>query len=789
MKKSKQLLAYLLLIILSIGVWLTFSASGVLDGIEEETLRWRYLWRGEIESTAPITYVDLDAATISYMGDRPWDRREFADLMEALIDHGGARVVGLDIVLSKFGAGTLIDQARVLEGEAALGDVVKRYPDQIVLAAAYTNVPATSTGEASKLPLIREGYGPKTAPFPEAPSYPIIQFGMGKLGLVNVDETLSGGAVPYFIPAFVDLDSPRYSFHLIYGIMRHKAHFMNEPFAKVIGDEVVLTDKDGFSTDKLPVKYPLTLFTLALESFLMAEGLNAADVEIGADSLKVYRAGEVFRRIPLVEAQSVEVNWFEGWDHRTDHGRQSMQEVLRQAKALNKAIEVNDTDRISELRTWFERFQDKVVFVGPVDPMLKDIAPTPFNREPVPKVGVHANLYRTIHEEAFLSRVGPTGSSLIAIALAAAVSLLALGQGLPRVISLLILFGYTGLTFWVFAQSNCVLPVVVPIAATITAASSVVFLKLGAEEWQRRRIKNLFGAYVSPKLVDQMVDSDQEPQLGGTEAAITALFFDVEGFSALAEELSAGQLVSLMNEYLGAMTEVFQAKAGTLDKYIGDAIVTMFGMPVPVEDHASRACLAAIEMQERHAALREKWATSGEWPDNVVGMRTRIGLNTGVAVIGNMGSDMRFNYTMMGDSVNLAARCESGAKSYGVYTMVTGNTLKRALEEGAQLSYRKLDRVVVKGRSQPVDLFELWEPSVPSDQSLRCKEAYEAALALYFSEDWAGALAGFEASESLEPAQAFAPTTPSAVLAQRCRDFLEKGTPVGWNGAYSMETK
>ena len=127
MKKSKQLLAYLLLIILSIGVWLTFSASGVLDGIEEETLRWRYLWRGEIESTAPITYVDLDAATISYMGDRPWDRREFADLMEALIDHGGARVVGLDIVLSKFGAGTLIDSGS--NGAVPALRVAARCPD------------------------------------------------------------------------------------------------------------------------------------------------------------------------------------------------------------------------------------------------------------------------------------------------------------------------------------------------------------------------------------------------------------------------------------------------------------------------------------------------------------------------------------------------------------------------------------------------------------------------------------------------------------------------------------
>jgi adenylate cyclase len=537
------------------------------------------------------------------------------------------------------------------------------------------------------------------------------------------------------------------------------------------------------------MQHEMTLFTLGLETFLTAYGLDDEAVEVSADTLTIRREGSVFRQIPLVLQQSIEVNWFEGWDRSVDNSRVSMQMVLRQADALAGATIAGDAKLVTELEAWFARFQDQVVFVGPVDPQLKDISPTPFNREPVPKVGLHANLYRTLQDEAYVTRASLATSLTIVCLLTAVVSLLALNGGVPRLLSLLLLLGYGAGTFVAFAQFNWILPLIVPIGSTVTAALSVVLLKLGSEEWQRRRIKALFGAYVAPKLVDEMVESKQDPKLGGTETEITALFSDVEGFSSLSEELSPNQLVSLMNEYLGAMTEVFQLQAGTLDKYIGDAIVTMFGMPVPVSDHASRACLSAIEMQECHAALREKWAQSGQWPKSVLNMRTRIGVNTGHAVIGNMGSEMRFNYTMMGDSVNLAARCESGAKIYGVYTMVTESSLQAALAEGTELNYRKLDRVVVKGRRQPVELYELWEASIFSPLCARCKASYEVALELYFHGEWAAALAGFEASEALEPSKAFAPTTPSAVLAARCRLFMQSGAPDHWDGAYVMTSK
>jgi adenylate cyclase len=696
----------------------------------------------------------------------------------------------LDIIFSKFGAGALLDVDRARNGDAFLGQAVATHSDRVVLAAGYTRVKSYFTDEMADLPFLRNGnYDPETNHFPEAPTYPIIQFDAGRLGLANVDETLSGGMIPYYVPAFVELNSPRYSLHLMDGLLRQKGHFMNEPAVKVEGEQVVLTDKDGFTTDVLPLQHEMTLFSLGLETFLAAHGLDETAVEISPDTLTIRRDDAVFRQVPLVQKQSIAVNWIEGWDRSLDHDRDSMQMVLRQAHALAEAAARGDAASVAELKQWFQRFRDKVIFVGPVDPQLKDLSPTPFNRTPVPKVGLHANLYRMLEDQAYVARTGRTVNILIVCVLALLISCLALGNGWSRVLSFLCLVSYGLVTFLVFARFNWILPLVVPISASLMSALSVVLIKLGSEEWQRRRIKALFGAYVAPKLVDEIIESKQDPQLGGTEAEITALFSDVEGFSSLSEELSPHQLVSLMNEYLGALTEVFQRDAGTLDKYIGDAIVTMFGMPVPVDDHAARACHSAIEMQKCHADLRQKWAASGEWPESVSRMRTRIGLNSGMAVIGNMGSEMRFTYTMMGDTVNVAARCESGAKNYGVYIMVTGNTLTAALDQGATLTYRKLDRIIVKGRKQPVEVYELWEPSVPEELFCRCKTAYEFALTHYFAGRWSAALAGFEAAALLEPSQAFAATTPSEVMLGRCRVFLASGGPENWDGSFKMQQK
>lgn len=785
---------------------MSLSFFGFIEGFEQEALRWRYLVRGEMSSEAPVVFVDLDPLAVAKIGDKPWDRLNFAQTLQALLGPGKARAVGVDIVFSPMGTGSLLDVDRARNGDHRLGEIVERYSEQLVLAAVYagTNIDEFIVEDKRYAGPVQDNEGwrflgrkgfvdPAVVPFPEAPTFPIIKFESGRLGLANVDEELNEGSVPYKVLAVVDTEGEGFSEHLRIGQIRYSYDFLNQP--KKISEDGFLkvVDADGFELDPIPAYSSHRLLTIGLEVFLAANGLSSSDVEWGEDVLIIRKAGEVFREVPLVQGQTMEVNWLLGWDITRPGIHYSMATVLDNANALGDAAIRGDVAAVAELEQWFERFQDKVIFIGGVDATLKDLAPTPYNRAPVPKVGLHANVYRMLEEEAYITELNTSLSYAITFFLSLLVAGLLLFEGrwksFIRSGSAMSLLAYYGLVFYSFSAFGFILPLIAPVGASVSAALFVILCKLGFEEYQRNRIKNLFGAYVSPSLVEEMVASQRDPQLGGTEVQVTALFSDVVGFSAISEELNPNELVVLMNEYLGAMTETFQEQQGTLDKYIGDAIVTMFGMPYPVEDHAARACRSAVRMQERHAELRELWTQQGKWPEKVLKMRTRIGINTGEAVIGNMGSEMRFNYTMMGDSVNLAARCESGAKSYGVYTMITAETLEAALSFGECLTYRKLDRIVVKGRSQPVDIYELWDGTVDAALAETCKAAYEAALDEYFKGEWQSALAGFEASLVHEPAGDYAPTTPSEVLAARCREFIEHGAPEGWDGVYQMTSK
>lgn len=771
--------------------WATLSLAGFLDGLEREALRWRYLLRGEQVSEAPVVFVNVDPQTVAKMGDKPWDRLNFAQTLEALLGPGKARAVGVDIIFSPMGTGSLLDVERARNGDFRLGEVVNRHSDKLVLAAAYTG----TSLNLSSLPLRRYGYDdPSEVPFPEAPTFPIIKSVKARLGLANVDETINQGTVPYKVPAIIDSEGEGFGHHLVSGQLRYFSGILNEPKVLAEPEFFKIVDADGFPLSLTPPRNSSHRFlTLGLAVFLAAHDLGPEDVEWTSDSLVIWKEGARFREVPLIQGQSMEVNWLQGWNGSDPQTHYSMAEVQAAAHALGDAAGRRDKEAVAEWEQWLERFQGKVIFIGGVDATLKDLAPTPFNRSPVPKVGLHANIYRTLAEQAYIKHAIGSPVYLIVFLLTALVSGLLLwsgrGKGFTRTAAGVLLLGYVAVVFYCFSLAGLVLPLIAPLGASISAGLMVVLCKLGVEEGQRRRIKNLFGAYVSPRLVEDMVASQRDPELGGTEVTVTALFSDVQGFSAISEELSPSDLVALMNEYLGAMTETFQENQGTLDKYIGDAIVTMFGMPYPVENHAACACRSALRMQSRHAALRKKWADEGKWPEEVLKMRTRIGINTGLAVIGNMGSQMRFNYTMMGDSVNLASRCESGAKAYGVYVMITAETLNAALSFGEPLNYRKLDRIVVQGRSRPVEIYELWDDTVDPEQVKVCRELYEAALEAYFEGNWESALAGFEGCQAHEPTRSCAPTTPSAVLAARCREFLQHGAPEPWDGAYYMGEK
>lgn len=273
-------------------------------------------------------------------------------------------------------------------------------------------------------------------------------------------------------------------------------------------------------------------------------------------------------------------------------------------------------------------------------------------------------------------------------------------------------------------------------------------------EWlARRQIKGMFGTYLSPEKVTELARSIEVPAPSGEEREITPFFCSINAYVGLTEMLPLARLPELMNRYFTVCTDAIQAEGGTLDKYVGDAVIAMFGAPIRQPDHALRACVAALRIQDEIARLRESFhREEKKWPESVRNLRVRIGLNSGNAIIGDMGTATRFNFTMMGDEVNLAARMESGAKSYGVWTLCTGAT-KQACEQAApgKIVFRPLGKIVVKGRAHQVDLFEPFALAKDMRNEWReCLDIYGRGLAVYEAGDWDGALQLFAQSASLE---------------------------------------
>ena len=435
-------------------------------------------------------------------------------------------------------------------------------------------------------------------------------------------------------------------------------------------------------------------------------------------------------------------------------------------------------------------FRDKIVLVGATMPLLKDFYATPYandgNNER-PGYQIHANAVQTILDSNYLSRFNNWYTLLIMFAFSFILAFVNryFNAVSGFLLSLILAGSFFGITYWAFVSLNTIMMITGPVIALILTQSGMVGYEYYMEQKEKRRIKGMFASYVSPELVDQMITSGEEPKLGGDEVHITAFFSDIVSFSTFSEQLEPGQLVKLINEYLDSMTGIINKQGGTLDKYIGDAIVSFFGAPVEMEDHAHKACKTACLMQLELKKLTKKWESEG-WPELVVNMKQRIGINTGLMITGNMGSSKRFNYTMMGDNVNLAARCESGAQFYGVDTMITESAKREAESYQDDLVFRKLDQIVVKGKTQPVNVYELTglKEHVP-EKLLQRNHLFEEALAAYFNRDWETAISLFKRASELELFE----HNPSKIFIQRCEEMRVDPPQKDWNGVFVMEQK
>lgn len=755
-----------LVVVGSVAIWFAVEHFGGLTFLENKLIDWRFVRRGEIEAPVKVIYVDVDSVSIDRMGGMPWSRAWFSHVSEALVTAGRATAVGIDFVFSEKAISRTVAQRTYLQDNGVYasflnGDTWQSAPDAlvavppVVIAASFSSsefIDINGVARERDLPLVAKPLLPVDQV--EPPEKPAFRLRQGSEGLytpplLGIIDTLNGETRA--VPAFAETRE---------GVFYHMA--------------------------------------VRLAAFHFGAKPDAEGIQIRPHHIDLVRPdGSLATRIPLLERQIVEVNWFTPWK-TTLHPRFSFADVMGYAQMLKPNASAEEQAAANE---FFAQFEKAIVLIGPVDPLLQDLATTSLDRYPVPKVSVHGNLLKTIVSGRYLHRLPEWAVYAVIAVLTIVVSQLAVAGGVRgvrwKLLAVFVLSAYSALSAITFAEADWVLPMAVPLAAAFTTSFAAVSLQLIAEEKQKSRIKGMFGTYVAPALVERMVNSGEEPKLGGVEENITAYFSDIQSFSSFSEKLSPQRLVELMNEYLTACTDIVQAEGGTLDKYIGDAVVAMYGAPLALPDHAYRSCVAAMRVHRRIHELRAKWSHEPDkaWPEIVLKLQTRIGLNSGDAVVGNMGSHTRFNYTMMGDTVNLAARMESGAKSWGVYTMCTEATKQACQKVDAErVVFRALNKIVVKGRSQPVPIYEI--VGLAEDvtaETRRCIEIFETGLIRYYASDWDGALACFEQSLALEPNQPGktpgVESNPSLVLIKVTKEMKAHPPEAGWDGRYIMKEK
>lgn len=428
-------------------------------------------------------------------------------------------------------------------------------------------------------------------------------------------------------------------------------------------------------------------------------------------------------------------------------------------------------------------FKDKIVIVGASATGIGDLRTPPYGGISYPGLEVHANVIDNMLNNSFLIRgVHQELLDLILIFVFGIPLGIALALVSPRWMwfGLALLIPFAALIYFAFLRGwwlNFTLP-----AGTLTANVMLVSLyRALVEEKEKRKVRSAFGQYLSPEVIRRLLVNPQLVEPRRTD--ITVMFSDIRGFTSISEKLDAQELALFLNGYLSDMTRIVFDTQGTLDKYIGDAVMAFWGAPYEDPGHAARACTAALAMMRRVRELQKQWESEGK-PRLDIG----IGLNSGVASVGNMGSALRYGYTALGDTVNLSSRLEGLNKDYGTHILANESTYAAAKDAG--FLFRELDIIRVKGKLQPVTIYELvgqlselqQDPVFPDLQ--KCFAQFAEARQLYLQRQWPAAQQAFQSILDRWPDD-----SPSRMYWKRCQEYLFDEPPAAWDGVFTMTHK
>jgi adenylate cyclase len=429
-----------------------------------------------------------------------------------------------------------------------------------------------------------------------------------------------------------------------------------------------------------------------------------------------------------------------------------------------------------------EIFRNKCIFVGGSAAGLWDFKPTPFTYlEIYPGVEIQATLLSNLLNRHFITRTPGWLEQLFVVLLAALTAFVFYRirrVGLASALVLLLVAAYGTISFYIFRWQLLWIPVVSPLSTVAITYAIAAVTSYAVEGQQRRVLRRAFNRYFSPHVVADILDNSEQVELGGKTIEATAFFSDIKDFTSFAEKCTPKDLVHFLNQYFSVASDVILKNEAMLDKYIGDAIMAIFGAPIPRPDNARVACMTALEVQEVLAAYHTR-------PERDPGMPvfvTRIGLHTGNMVIGNIGSSSRLDYTAIGDTVNVASRLEGVNKIFGTHIILSETTFEQSADA---IAARPLDFLRVKGKAIPIRIFELvGRTGQISQLQADIIGQFSEGLQLYRQRSFSKAIDIFTRVQAIDPNP-----VPSTLYLKRCAELSLQTLPDDWDGVYTMTSK
>lgn len=709
----------------------------LLAALDNRVTDAMFRWRGTMPTTGQVVIIDIDEKSLRKVGQWPWPRHTVATMIRN-IGSVAPKAIGLDIVFAE-------------SDRTSPKNFLDELQSHLPHAIAPDQIEALKTKEALDHDITLGNA------FAETPSV---------LGYVfqTMNDGLRTETEKPFPTALIRMEPSHFKYENLALIPAYRAivnteqisQGESEGFFNVFPDAAGTVRKVPFFMELDGVPYP----SLALEMLRIGLGEQMVTIHVSQQVesaqkgiLGLSLAG---RFIPTDEAGQVTVN-FRGPAYTFPY---------------ISAVDVLQGRRLDELR-------GKYVLIGTSAAGLLDLRATPFSNI-YPGVEVHANIIDNVlkgdpFSHDFYTEIGLTYTLIILgglflSALLAYTSALAGGLGGILLIEATVVGNY-----YLFFMQNELVGVIYPLATVIVVFMIVTLFNYFYEGRERRFISKAFGHYVSPQIVDQLAKNPEKLSLKGEQKVLTVLFSDIRGFTSISEKMSSAELGLFMNEYLTAMSNIVMAMKGTVDKYIGDAIMAIWGAPLDDEEHAANCVRTAFAMMVKLNELQSQW-TARELPLVDIG----IGINSGQMSVGNFGSEQRFDYTVMGDNVNLASRLEGSNKIYGTNIIISEYTREML---GDRFFCRFVDMVRVKGKALPVKIYEPVCEGEPDPETRKAVEEFEQAMVHYRIQRFD------DAAKILTALQAVKPAKINELYLDRINHFRDNPPPADWDGAFTFTTK